>query len=292
MTHHTINGLNYHVEERGTGAPVVMLHGFTGSTETWRPLMNKLEQAFRVVTIDLPGHGQTDAPPKADRYRMELVADDLAGLIHRLKATPAHWLGYSMGGRLALYMACRLPKLVRSLILESASPGIIDQRERKARIEQDTSLAQRIEREEIAQFVDHWQSIPLFDTQKHLPEEIRSALRSQRLKNSTAGLANSLRGMGTGVQPELWSELGSLKMPVLLITGEDDQKFTNINRRMAAAISGSRLETVPNTGHTVHLESAELYSDLVLNFLSALSEDNGQYLPHTEKSDEYERGHR
>ena len=291
MTHYTINDLNYHVEERGTGAPVIMLHGFTGSTETWRPLINKLEQAFRVITIDLPGHGQTDAPPETTRYRMELVADDLADLLDRLKATPAHWLGYSMGGRLALYLACRLPQLVRSLILESASPGIIDQCERKARIEQDTSLAQRIEREGIARFVDHWQSIPLFDTQKRLPEEVRSALRSQRLKNSAAGLANSLRGMGTGVQPELWSELEFLKMPVLLITGEDDRKFTSINRRMAAAISGSRLETVPNTGHTVHLESADLYGDLVLNFLSILSEDNGQYLPHTEESDEYERGH-
>jgi len=291
MTHYTINDLNYHVEERGTGTPVIMLHGFTGSTEIWRPLINKLEQAFRVITIDLPGHGQTDAPPETTRYRMELVADDLAGLLDRLQATPAHWLGYSMGGRLALYLACRLPQLVRSLILESASPGIIDPYERKARVEQDASLAQRIEREGIARFVDHWQSIPLFDTQKRLPEEIRSALRSQRLKNSAAGLANSLRGMGTGAQPELWSELGSLKMPVLLITGEDDRKFTSINRRMAAAISGSRLETVPNTGHTVHLESADLYGDLVLNFLSILSEDNGQYLPHTEESDEYERGH-
>ncbi len=291
MTHYTINDLNYHVEERGTGAPVIMLHGFTGSTETWRPLINKLEQAFRVITIDLPGHGQTDAPPETTRYRMELVADDLAGLLDRLQATPAHWLGYSMGGRLALYLACRLPQLVRSLILESASPGIIDPYERKARVEQDASLAQRIEREGIARFVDHWQSIPLFDTQKRLPEEVRSALRSQRLKNSAAGLANSLRGMGTGAQPELWSELEFLKMPVLLITGEDDQKFTGINRRMAAAISGSRLETVPNTGHAVHLESADLYGDLVLNFLSILSEDNGQYLPHTEESDEYERGH-
>ena len=291
MTHYTINDLNYYIEEKGIGAPVIMLHGFTGSTETWRPLINKLEQAFRVITIDLPGHGQTDAPPETTRYRMELVADDLAGLLDRLQATPAHWLGYSMGGRLALYLACRLPQLVRSLILESASPGIIDSYERKARVEQDASLAQRIEREGIARFVDHWQSIPLFDTQKRLPEEIRSALRSQRLKNSAAGLANSLRGMGTGAQPELWSELGSLKMPVLLITGEDDRKFTSINRRMAAAISGSRLETVPNTGHAVHLESADLYGDLVLNFLSILSEDNGQYLPHTEESDEYERGH-
>lgn len=289
MTHHTINGLNYHVEERGTGVSVIMLHGFTGSTETWRPFIDKLEQAFRVIVVDLPGHGQTDAPPEAMRYRMELVADDLADLLSRLDAAPAHWLGYSMGGRLALYMACRLPNYVRSLILESASPGIHDPGERKARIEQDAALAQRIEREGITRFADYWQSIPLFDTQKRLPEKVRSTLRAQRLKNSVAGLANSLRGMGAGVQPELWRELGVLKIPVLLITGEGDQKFTSINRRMAAAISGSKLEIVPNAGHAVHLESADLYSDLVLNFLVTLSDDSGQYLPHTEERDKHER---
>lgn len=289
MTHHTINGLSYHIEEKGTGDPVVMLHGFTGSTETWRPFIDKLEQAFRVIAVDLPGHGQTDAPPEASRYRMELVADDLADLLSRLNAAPAHWLGYSMGGRLALYMACRLPNWVHSLILESASPGIHDPGERKARIEQDAALAQRIEQEGITRFADYWQSIPLFDTQKRLPEKVRSTLRAQRLKNSTAGLANSLRGMSTGVQPELWSELSNLKMPVMLIAGESDQKFTSINRRMAEAIPDSRLEIVPNAGHTVHLEIADLYSNLVLNFLATLSDDNRQYLPNAEERDKHER---
>lgn len=290
MTHYTINNLGYHVEERGTGNPVVLLHGFTGSTETWRPLMSELEKGFRVIVIDLPGHGQTDAPSEAERYLMECVADDLVNLLEQLDAAPAHWLGYSMGGRLALYMACRHHELVRSLILESASPGILDSNERIGRIEQDTTLAQRIEQEGIQNFVDYWESIPLFNTQKRLSKEVRSGLKEQRLKNSAAGLANSLRGMGTGVQPELWSELSSLGMSVQLIAGEDDRKFVDINRRMVEKIPNSRLTVVPNAGHAVHLEAADLYSDLVTGFFSASSKDSRQHLPNAEKSNEYERG--
>lgn len=290
MTRYTINNLGYHVEERGTGNPVVLLHGFTGSTETWRPLMSELEKGFRVIAIDLPGHGQTEAPLNVDRYRMEAVADGIAGLLEQLDAVPAHWLGYSMGGRIALYFACRFPLFVRSLLLESASPGILDTNDRVARAEQDFELAQRIKREGIPHFVDYWQSLPLFDTQQRLSEETRTALRTQRLRNSATGLANSLRGMSTGVQPELWSELSSLRMPILLITGEDDSKFVDINRRMTAKIPNSRLMVVPQAGHAVHLEAVDLYNDLVLDFFSSSSKHGGQHLPNAKKSNEYERG--
>lgn len=290
MTHYTINNLGYHVEERGTGNPIVLLHGFTGSTETWRPLMSELEKGFRVIAIDLPGHGQTEAPPNIDRYRMEAVADGIAGLLEQLDAVPAHWLGYSMGGRIALYFACRFPLFVRSLLLESASPGILDTDDRVARAKQDFELAQRIEQEGVTHFVDYWQNLPLFDTQQRLSEETRTALRTQRLRNSATGLANSLRGMSTGVQPELWSELSNLGMPVQLIAGKDDRKFVDINRRMAAKIPNSRLMVIPNSGHAVHLEAAGLYSDLVLDFFSDASKHGGQHLPNAKKGNEYERG--
>ena len=271
MTHYTINGLSYNVEERGAGDPVVLLHGFTGSTETWHSLMSTIAEKYRAIAIDLPGHGQTEAPAEVERYRMECVGNDLSVLLLHLEAAPAHWLGYSMGGRLALYVACRHPTLARSLILESASPGILDLGEKETRIAQDVALAQRIEADGIARFVDYWQSIPLFDTQKSLPEATRSALKAQKLRNTVAGLANSLGGMGTGVQPVLWGELGDLIMPVLLIAGGKDGKFVGINHRMSAAIPNSELRLVPGAGHAVHLEAAYLYGELVMDFFSRLS---------------------
>lgn len=289
MTRITINGLNYHLEECGSGTPVVMLHGFTGSTRTWRPLMSTIGQAFRCIAIDLPGHGQSEAPQEADRYRMERIAVDLTGLLKQLAAAPAHWLGYSMGGRLALYIACRHPELVRSMVLESASAGLREPSEREARIAQDTVLANRIENEGIPRFADYWQSIPLFDTQKHLPEKAQAAMRQQRLSNSASGLANSLRGMGTGAQPELWSELGNLAMPMMLIAGEKDAKFVSINRQMAAAIPHARLEIVAGSGHAVHLEVSHQYGDLVMRFLTGSSKGSGEYLSEAEEGYEYKR---
>lgn len=289
MTRFSINGLTYHVEERGASDPVVMLHGFSGSTETWRPLMAAASRYFRAIAVDLPGHGQTDAPRDAKRYRMERVAEDLIVLLKQLEALPAHWLGYSMGGRLALYIACRHPESVRSLALESASPGLLSASERKARIAQDTALAEQIEQEGVERFIDYWQNIPLFSTQKRLPEASRAALRAQRLNNSTGGLANSLRGMGTGAQPELWSELENLPMSVMLIAGEEDAKFVALNRRMAAAIPRASLEIVTGAGHAVHLEAAHIYNNLVMGFFTRSSEGDGHYLSNAKEGNEYQR---
>lgn len=288
MTRYPVNGIRYHVTEAGAGEPVVLLHGFTGSAANWHQLMALLSDRYRVIGVDLPGHGSTDAPADLSGYAMPRVAGDLAELIARLGATPAHWLGYSMGGRLALYMAIHYPALVRSLILESASPGLDDARQQAARRAQDEALAERIEAGGIPAFVDYWEDLPLFATQEKLPPEARAALREQRLANSARGLADSLRGMGTGVQPSLWGQLSSLKPPVLLMAGELDEKFTAINRHVAERVQGARLEIIPNAGHTIHLEQTAIFTRIVLEFLARSSEISGHDLAHAEQDDENE----
>ena len=93
-----IDGLRYAVEETGAGEPLVLLHGFTGCAANWRPLLPRLAECHRVIAIDLPGHGNSGAPGSVARYKMPRVAADLIELLTRHDATPAHWLGYSMGG--------------------------------------------------------------------------------------------------------------------------------------------------------------------------------------------------
>jgi 2-succinyl-6-hydroxy-2,4-cyclohexadiene-1-carboxylate synthase len=285
MSDYTIDGFRYYVSESGSGMPVVLLHGFTGSSENWLHLAERLSRRFRVLVIDLPGHGRTDAPEDVARYRFERVADDLIELLERANAGPAHWLGYSMGGRLALYLAARHPQVVRSLILESGSPGIVGLDERAARRAQDEALAERILKHGIPAFVDYWQNIPLFWTQERLPAAVRDELRAQRLKNSTIGLANSLVGMGTGAQPELWSQLAHIHAPAQLIAGELDEKFVDINHRMAAALPNARFNIVANVGHAVHVEHPDEFERLIMAFLS---EDRRQNLPDAKKGDKDE----
>lgn len=268
------NGQTYFYTENAaitptpSASPLVLLHGFTGSSVNWQPLLPTLSTDQPIITVDLLGHGQTDAPTDATRYGMAASARDLVDLLAQIAPGPFNLLGYSMGGRLALYFAVSYPHLVNKLILESASPGLADAADRTTRVRSDEALADRIEREGIPAFVDYWEQIPLFASQQSLPVEIRQRLRDQRLQNRPRGLANSLRGMGTGVQPPLWDQLATLTIPTLLITGEYDTKFHTIAEQMMAQLPNARHKTITGAGHTIHLEQPEAYGAVVSAFVS------------------------
>jgi 2-succinyl-6-hydroxy-2,4-cyclohexadiene-1-carboxylate synthase len=175
-----------------------------------------------------------------------------------------------MGGRLALYLTVNYPDWFQSLVLESASPGLDTAVARAERQKQDSDWADWIETNGIEAFVERWEQLPLWASQSQLPEETRLALRQQRLQNNPTGLAYSLRGMGTGVQPSLWSRLSELKMPVLLLTGELDSKFVAINQQMVRQIPQGQLQIIPQAGHTIHLERPSHFNQLVQSFLDPL----------------------
>lgn len=267
----TVNGLRYALTIEGHGDPLVMLHGFTGSGANWSELRPLLLPHFTLVALDLPGHGNTESPQDFERYRMEHCIEDIGAILDQLAfdKTLPHLMGYSMGGRLALYTATKLPGRFRSLILESASPGLATAEERAARVTSDEALANDIERDGIEAFINRWEALPLFASQQHLDEAIRLKLREQRLKNNPVGLANSLRGMGTGVQPSLWEQLNGLNLPVLLIAGALDNKFAEIARQMHTALPHIKLNIIPEAGHTVHLERPTAQAQAVLQFVVA-----------------------
>lgn len=250
----------------GQGEPLLLLHGFTGSSASWEKQIIAFSTHFRTIAVDLLGHGRTDSPADPNRYRMEQAAADIIAILDELKAAPAHLLGYSMGGRLALYLAVNYPEWFQSLVLESASPGLATPASRAERQKQDNELADWIETNGIEAFVDRWEQLPLWASQAQLPPETRQALREQRLQNNPTGLANSLRGMGSGVQPSLWPHLGELKLPVLLLAGELDSKFVAINRQMHEQITPAQLQIISQAGHTIHLERPLRFNQLILEF--------------------------
>ena len=172
-----------------------------------------------------------------------------------------------MGGRLALYLALSYPERIEALILESASPGIANASERTLRREWDYAVAEQIERDGIRAFVDHWEQLPLFASQTAVPQPKRARLRAQRLQNNAPGLANSLRGMGTGSQPSLWPALPTLTTPTLLLCGELDDKYVYTNQRMAQIMPNVELIVVPNAGHNIHFEKPDFFTSAVINFL-------------------------
>ncbi|GGE25671.1 putative 2-succinyl-6-hydroxy-2,4-cyclohexadiene-1-carboxylate synthase [Marinithermofilum abyssi] len=266
----TVRGVTYRVETVGHGPPLLLLHGFTGSRTTWYPFAAKWAAHFRLIMVDLLGHGESDAPADPQRYAVEESAADLSALLDRLAIDSAHVLGYSMGGRLAVSVAALYPDRLRSLVLESSSPGLADPEARRNRKELDDALAEGIEEKGIPAFVQRWETIPLFASQRQLPCEVKERQRAERLRNRPEGLANSLRGMGTGVQPSWWTHLSSFSFPVLLITGEWDEKFCRIAESMAKQLPRAEHRVVPRVGHAVHLEQPDLFGTMVMDFLQGL----------------------
>ncbi|HEY7074813.1 MAG TPA: 2-succinyl-6-hydroxy-2,4-cyclohexadiene-1-carboxylate synthase [Solirubrobacteraceae bacterium] len=228
--------------------PVVFLHGFTQTRQSWRRTIAALGGRYRAVAPDLPGHGQA-----AERRPASFSA--CAAYVRALADEPIVLVGYSMGGRIALHTALALPGLVHRLVLVGASPGIADAAEREERRLADAALADRIESIGIEAFAQEWGAQELFAGQD---ARVAAAAHADRLRNTPHGLAAALRGLGTGVMPPLWDRLGELAMPVGLVVGERDAKFRAIAGRMAPAIPDCRVDVVDGAGHAAQLEQPEI----------------------------------
>jgi len=230
----------------------VLVHGFTQTGASWDALVPALAQQHEVVTVDAPAHGAS-ADVRADLRTGATLLGAAGG-----RAT---YVGYSMGGRLALHLALARPDLVTRLVLVSATGGIGDAAERAARRAADEALAERLEAGGLEAFLDRWVAQPLFAT-------LADPMLEDRRRNTVAGLASSLRLAGTGTQQPLWDRLGALRLPVLLVAGGDDAKFVTAAERMAALLPDATLEVVPVAGHTVHLEQPAAFLAVLARWLS------------------------
>lgn len=242
------------------GPTLILLHGFTQTRCSWRPFIDALEEIESplpdLIRVDLPGHGGSqgvvaDLPTTAD-----LVVETCGSGIY---------CGYSMGARVALHIALQHPTSVEAVISIGGTPGIIDPDERRQRRRADEVLADTIERIGTRAFIEQWLSQPMFENLPRTQEDLE-----QRRANSATGLASSLRLTGTGTQVPLWSDLVGLDIPVLLLAGSLDEKFSEIADRMATTI-GSRARSVriSDAGHSAHIEKPRGVARVVTEFLSS-----------------------
>jgi 2-succinyl-6-hydroxy-2,4-cyclohexadiene-1-carboxylate synthase len=262
-------------ERHGAGPRVVLVHGFTQTGRSFRAHAAALAADHEVVTVDLPGHGDSAAVEVAD-------LDEAARLLG-IAGGKATYVGYSLGGRVALHLALARPELVDHLVCVSVTPGIEDFAVREARRAADEALADRLERgaeasrrdegrcetELLRDFLEReWLMGPLF---RHLSAEAADV--PTRLANTAAGLAQSLRTNGTGTQRPLFDRLGELNsagVPVTIVAGADDQKFVAIARRMSEVLFGSpdRALVIEGSGHSVPFEVPERFLALVRQVVS------------------------
>jgi 2-succinyl-6-hydroxy-2,4-cyclohexadiene-1-carboxylate synthase len=275
------HGPRLHAVSEGVGTPVVVLHGFTGAAASMAGVAAALRARHRVIRVDLLGHGASEAPREAAAYRMACCAAQLAELCDALALGPAHWLGYSMGGRAALALAAWHPRCVRSLLVVGAGAGIAEPEERARRVRADEALADEIEREGVEAFVTRWMAQPLFASQARLGAAALGEARAQRLMNRPHGLANSLRGMGAGAQPPLHAALAELRAPACFVAGAEDAKFAAVASELAALAPRGRAALLPGAGHAAHLEAPDPFAGLVLDFFAEVERS----VPHSNRGD-------
>ncbi len=244
--------------------PNIFLHGFTCLASDWHSLWQKLPE-HRLLALDLPSHGTN---PQDDSH-FEAMARQFWQDLDAMGFDQIHLVGYSMGGRLALYLAVMFPQRIQSLVLISASPGLAEKSERIKRRQADEALAVRLEQQGLESFLEQWYQQELFAGLRQW-EGFDRLLQDKLMSHQAHRLAQSLRQAGTGMAPSMWSHLSELQIPTLFVSGNADQKFCQLGQQMQSLCPGSIFTAMPG-GHAPHLESTHELADLLTLFWSNIA---------------------
>ncbi len=250
------------MERRGSGPPLVLLHGFTQTARLWGRFGDRLAESHTVLALDLPGHAGADSVRADLPGTAALVADTVSTAIGDDRCG---LLGYSLGARVALHAALGTDLAVGHLVLIGGTAGIEDERARASRRQTDESMADELEASgDVDAFVDRWLSAPMFRRLVATDD----AHRDERRRNSAPGLASSLRLCGTGTQEPLWDRLPVLAQPLLALAGADDARFGSYASRMASLAPRAVASVLPGGGHAVHLAQPDQAFRLVHHWLT------------------------
>ncbi len=244
--------------------PLVLLHGLLGDGNDWQPVIDRLP-GHHCIALDLPGHGQHHELRVNDfEQSHQWLCRELASRgIERYLL-----VGYSLGGRLALYHASREPAGLSGLLLENCHPGL-PAGERAARIAHDESWAGRFEREPLADVLADWYRQGVF---ADLDEAARARQIARRLGNDGKAVAAMLRATSLGQQPDLASWLAQGGLPVTYVSGKRDHKFHQLACLMASQHRKiNHLEL--DGGHNLHAHQPEAFARLLAEWVNQQQEE-------------------
>jgi 2-succinyl-6-hydroxy-2,4-cyclohexadiene-1-carboxylate synthase len=240
------------------------IHGFMGSSSDWTTICEAMSDDTFSVCVDLPGHGQSLNRPDYE-YSMEGATQALADVLDDAGVDRCTLVGYSMGGRAALYFALNHPERVQRLILESAHPGLRSPEDRKERLKIDVERSDAIE-SDLSSFLKSWYRSPLFDTlDRH---GLVDGMIETRSANTPSEIARALRGLSVARQPSLWDRLDELAVPTLVLTGALDEKYVDVALKMTSAAPIIETILVPGAGHNVHAERSQAFLSHLVHFMA------------------------
>ena len=257
---------HYHAIGNPDNPTLLFLHGFMGNGRDWLPIAKHFEDDYYCVMPDLPGHGKNLEHRIDELLGYSTLAKGLLGILDISHSDQVSLIGYSMGGRLALYFATHYGEKVRHLILESVHPGLIDLQARSHRAQVDLQRSNQIEDNGIESFVDSWYQMAFFGSMQNQPEAF-TAMKIARKENVPKWMAKVIRELSPGLQPALWDKLSNLSMVSLLIAGAQDDKYVNIVHKTAEQIPQAVFSVIPNVGHNTHFEAPKEFCKRVTKFL-------------------------
>ena len=259
-----VRGIEMAYGDEGRGAPVVLLHGFPLNRSMWREQARALSGAWRVVTPDLRGQGETalgGAPATMDE-----MAEDVAALLDALNVGGAVLGGLSMGGYVAFEFYRRFPERVRALVLADTRPQADTDEGRRTREEN----ARRVLKDGMAPLADSMLPKLLSAGTRERRSEVVERVRAMILGAKPEGAAAALRGMA--VRRDQTDLLPEINVPTLIVVGgEDSVTPPSEAEAMAAKISGSLLVVIEGAGHLSNVERPEEFNRALGDFLVSLS---------------------
>ena len=252
---------NYlYINNGESSIPIVFLHGFTGTHHSWDEVVLKLNRY--TIALDLPGHGKSSFNDMKDNYSIDDWCDDFYKVLSLLNIEKIDLCGYSMGGRLAIAFASKYPIMINKLILESASYGIQNKKDRADRLAKDLKLSKHIE-SDLPLFIDQWENSDLFSNQEHRNPRMFLKQRQQRLLSNPAQLAKALKSFSQGGMFFYAENILKFEFPVIIINGSEDSKYIKIGERIASFLADPNHFIVSKCGHNVHLEQFDKFISIL-----------------------------
>lgn len=263
-----VGGQRVHVEQAGEGEPVVLLHGFGGSTYLWRQMTPRLAGHFRVVAIDLNGFGWTERPRAREAYTLEGQAALVLGVLDALGIERAHLVGHSYGGGLAIWLAARHPERVRSLSLVASTLPTYASARRSRWAAWRPLVALFVRTRALREgFVRRGLERAVADPTIVTDELVRAYLARLRVEGATRAF-QGLTAPTSEVRPEV--RLEALHVPTLGVWGEQDRLLSvEAGARGVGRIPGSRFVRLPGVGHLPMEEAPDRLAAALEEFLAA-----------------------
>ena len=261
------DGVKLYYEEAGEGFPIIFVHEFGGDYRSYEPQIRYFARRYRCIAYNARGYPPSDVPDDEQKYSQQRARDDVLAVLNGLRIDQAHLVGISMGGFAVLHFGMTYAAHARSMVVGGCGYGAEPSKREQFQVEAEAAAA-RFETLGIEAVAN---SYALGTTRVQLQnkdprgwEEFRQMLT----EHSARGSALTLRGVQKR-RPSLFDlveQMRQVRVPTLIITGDEDDPCIEASILMKRAIPSAALAMLPRSGHAINLEEPALFNQFIEQF--------------------------